>query len=157
VILATLVYCIRGDDHVDEVLLMQRRKEPNTGLWTAPGGKLEPGESPFTCARREIREEAGIVAEEMRLRGILTLTAPRPDWDWLLFAYVVTRFETVASADEREGVLRWWAQEDIPALEMPQADRVFLAPVLDLARPVHEATFRYDADLTLAEVIVHAG
>jgi len=149
VILATLVYCLRDDT----VLLMERRKEPNRGLWTAPGGKLEPGEAPFACARREIREEAGIAATDMRLRGVLTLSASRPGWDWLLFAYVVTGFEAIDPPDEREGLLRWWARADIPALAMPQADHIFLPPVLDLDRPVYEATFRYDDDLTLTEVI----
>src|SRR5204862_7475445 len=36
-VLATLVYAIRDD----EVLLHQRVKDPNRGLWVAPGGKLE--------------------------------------------------------------------------------------------------------------------
>ena len=34
-VLATLVYVIKGD----EVLLHQRAKDPNKGLWVAPGGK----------------------------------------------------------------------------------------------------------------------
>lgn len=147
-ILATMVYCLKDG----AVLLMHRAKEPNRGLWTAPGGKLEAGEAPDACARREIREEAGIQAREMRLRGLLTLTSPRPDWAWLLFAYAVTRFEQTGAPDPREGDLRWWALGDVPSLPMPQADRVFLPDILDLHAPPYEATFRYDADLRLVEV-----
>ncbi len=40
--LGTLVYVIRDDG---KVLVMHRNKEPNLGLWIAPGGKVEMGES----------------------------------------------------------------------------------------------------------------
>lgn len=33
------------------------------GLWTLPGGGLEPGEDPAATALREIAEETGYVAE----------------------------------------------------------------------------------------------
>ncbi len=48
-ILTTLIYCLREE----QTLLLERRKEPNLGLWVAPGGKIELGESPHECARRE--------------------------------------------------------------------------------------------------------
>lgn len=147
-ILATMVYCVKDG----AVLLMHRAKEPNRSLWTAPGGKLESGEAPDVCARREIMEEAGIQVQQMQLRGLLTLTSPRTDWAWLLFAYVVTGFEQTGTPDPREGRLEWWAMENVPSLPMPQADRVFLPEVLNLQSPLYEATFRYDADLALVEV-----
>jgi ADP-ribose pyrophosphatase YjhB (NUDIX family) len=44
----------------DRVLLIKRGREPNIGLWTLPGGRIEPGETPKECARRELREELGV-------------------------------------------------------------------------------------------------
>ncbi|WP_333769300.1 NUDIX hydrolase [Streptomyces sp. IBSBF 2435] len=43
-----------------------------------PGGRREPGESPEECARRELREEAGIRAEVWRPLGSYALPSPHP-------------------------------------------------------------------------------
>ena len=52
--IATLLYAF---DAEDRVLLLERAREPNRGLWSPPGGKLETatGESPHACAARVSR------------------------------------------------------------------------------------------------------
>lgn len=41
-----------------EILIAQRLEDSHMGLkWEFPGGKIEPGESPEECLRREIKEE----------------------------------------------------------------------------------------------------
>jgi ADP-ribose pyrophosphatase YjhB (NUDIX family) len=42
------------------VLLIQRNQPPSEGLWTLPGGRLEPGETAEQCAVRELNEELGL-------------------------------------------------------------------------------------------------
>ena len=55
----------RGGD----VLLIERGKGgPFQGLWSFPGGRIEPGEPVRAAALREVHEETGIVAE---LTGLL--------------------------------------------------------------------------------------
>jgi ADP-ribose pyrophosphatase len=48
------------------VLLRQFRYAAGGELWEVPAGKLDPGESPESCARRELEEEAGLRARELR-------------------------------------------------------------------------------------------
>ena len=44
----------------DKVLLIQRARKPYFGMWSLPGGRLEPGETPEQAAEREIMEEVGL-------------------------------------------------------------------------------------------------
>lgn len=145
--LVTLVYCLRDG----QVLLLERVKEPFPGHWVAPGGKLEPGESPVECAVRELREETGLRARDPALRGVITETSPRADWQWLIFAYVVRRFDGEVAGDQREGTLKWWPVDAWQQIPMPAADRVFFAPVVLGAGVPYERTFRYDAELRLVD------
>ena len=54
--IAASVAIVRKDD----LLLIQRNRAPSEGLWTLPGGRLEPGETAEQCAVREVREEMGL-------------------------------------------------------------------------------------------------
>lgn len=150
-ILSTLVYCLRDGD----VLVMRRRKEPNLGLWVAPGGKVELGESPYECARRELYEETRLRAHHLRFRALVTEVSPVPDWQWMLFIYAVTDFDGELVADEREGHYQWWPLHKVPSLPIPQADAVFYPQVTDLSKPFYDATYIYDADLQLVEINEH--
>jgi 8-oxo-dGTP diphosphatase len=49
-----------------DLLLIQRNRAPSEGLWTLPGGRLEPGESAEQCAVREIKEELGLAVFALR-------------------------------------------------------------------------------------------
>ena len=50
-----------------EILLVRARPAPHD--WVLPKGHIEPGETPDACARREIREEAGVDAEPVVFLG----------------------------------------------------------------------------------------
>jgi 8-oxo-dGTP diphosphatase len=52
---------VRYDDHV--LLIERRKKEQGSNgeflNWAFPGGEIEPGETPFGTAEREVYEETG--------------------------------------------------------------------------------------------------
>lgn len=54
-------------DEAGRVLLSRRRPDQMSGgFWEVPGGKIEPGETPIQAAARELREETGLDALELR-------------------------------------------------------------------------------------------
>lgn len=49
------------------ILIKQFRKPIEKVIWEIPAGKLEPGENPKECAIRELKEETGYEAQNLRL------------------------------------------------------------------------------------------
>ena len=55
------------------LLVRQYRHAVGSDLWEIPAGKIEPGEDALSCARRELREETGYIAESWtRLTSFFT-------------------------------------------------------------------------------------
>ncbi|MBB3770763.1 ADP-ribose pyrophosphatase YjhB (NUDIX family) [Angulomicrobium tetraedrale] len=55
--------------HEGRVLLARRGARPAQGLWTLPGGRVEPGETLAAAAERELMEEVGVAAEILGVAG----------------------------------------------------------------------------------------
>jgi len=125
-----------------EVLLQHRNKRPNLGLWTCVGGKLleEIGESPVTCAARELREETGFDADEheLQLFGIVNETGYEGPDNWLMFLFRLTRPMLALPAPCREGRHAFHPRSALATLPLPPVDRSCLWP-LYLSRR-HEMT-----------------
>jgi ADP-ribose pyrophosphatase YjhB (NUDIX family) len=56
-------------DGQGRLLLIKRGHEPGAGLWSLPGGRIEPGETDTQALVREMLEETGLTAEPGRLIG----------------------------------------------------------------------------------------
>ena len=55
------------NDNNEVVLIKQFRKAIEKVIWEIPAGKLEVGENPKECAIRELKEETGYEAENLKL------------------------------------------------------------------------------------------
>jgi 8-oxo-dGTP diphosphatase len=47
-------------DEQRRLLLVQRGHAPDQGLWSLPGGRVEPGETDSAAVAREVAEETGL-------------------------------------------------------------------------------------------------
>ncbi len=130
--------CDLRDDQ-GRVLLLRRAKEPNKGLCSPIGGKLDmvSGESPARCAQREIQEEAGIDVpiDRLHLMGLISEAAYEGRGHWLLFYYRVLGAVSVPPHDMREGRLDWFHPAEIDGLPLPQTDRRIIWPLIRRHEP----------------------
>ncbi len=122
--LGTLCYVRKAG----QTLMLFRNKKPqdfHEGKWNGLGGKLELGETPEECVRREVREESGLSICTPVLHGILTFPAFDEVDDWYVFVYTADRFAGQL-IDSPEGELAWIADEKLPDLNLWAGDRIFL-------------------------------
>src|SRR5688572_30902971 len=139
-ILATLGYVLSPDRR--RVLLVHRNARPgdhHLGKYNGLGGKMERDEDIAGCMRRELREEAGIEATAMQLRG--TISWPgfgKQGEDWLGFLFVITAYDGTPPPANVEGALEWIEIDRILELPLWDGDRQFLPLVFDAdPRPFH--------------------
>ena len=128
------VLCYLYDD-AGHVLLLHRSKDPNKGMYSPVGGKLDVdhGEDPHRCAIREVREETGVALEasDLRLVGIVTEQAYEGQAHWLMFLFEAIRpirRDQVAWVDFDEGRLEWIPLDAVEGLPIPRTDRDVMWP-----------------------------
>jgi 8-oxo-dGTP diphosphatase len=121
--IATLLYCF---NERDEVLLMERAQEPNRGLWSPCGGKLDiqKGESPYACACREAHEELGLAVEpgDLHLTGIVSEHGYGGQGHWLMFLFELKPKLKALPPQHREGRFAFFAPGELTCLRLPKTD-----------------------------------
>lgn len=108
-------------DQQERVLVQRRRDDAHVGgTWEFPGGKADSGESREVALARELREELGI--EVRKGRPLIRIHHEYPEKTVLLDVWRVERYDGEPRGLEGQP-LQWIAPEELPALEMPPADR----------------------------------
>jgi ADP-ribose pyrophosphatase len=88
------------------VLVRQWRHTWQTTAWEVPAGTLEPGEEPLACAQRELREEAGLIADEWTSLGVTRGSALLTGRQHLFLARGLHRVQRTLEPSERDMILR---------------------------------------------------
>ncbi len=68
---ASVIPCVGAivTDGQGRLLMIKRGHDPGAGLWSIPGGRIEPGETDAEALVREMIEETGLTVEVGRLIG----------------------------------------------------------------------------------------
>lgn len=118
-------------DASGRVLLIERGQPPGVGLWTVPGGKLEPGETLAQGVTRELREETGLTVEV----GPFVCVVERigDDHHFVILDYLARAIagELAPGSDVRAA--RFFGDAELAQLPLTDG----LIPVLDHARATH--------------------
>ena len=115
-------------DREGRVLLVERGRPPGQGLWSIPGGKLEPRETLAQAVAREVLEETGLVVEVGALACVLERFGD--DYHFVLLDYFarITGGQLAPASDARAA--RFVAFDELAALPLTEG----LADVLVRAR-----------------------
>jgi ADP-ribose pyrophosphatase len=116
------------------VLLLKRRKPPEAGSWSIPGGRVEFGETVEAAIAREVKEELGCDATIIRPLGVTNHIVQDEGSHW-----VSPRFLVEISGEPRNleptvhDDMQWFSLLELPA-ELTKTTRVALASLGDSPR-----------------------
>lgn len=107
----------------DSLYLLCRRPEGKRHalLWEFPGGKLEPGESFWQAAERELLEELALTVTSV---GDIRLVVAEPGSHFVVNFIDVDATGAPQPLEHEE--LRWMTLEDMNAVELAPTDRIFV-------------------------------
>ena len=137
-----------------QILLIQRNQPPAMGLWSIPGGKLEPGESLVEACKREIKEETGLDTD---IKNIVAVVERRVEG----FHYVIIDYlaqlvdkentQPIAQSDVSEA--RWVSLEHLIDYELVEGLAEIILRAYNVFNGNHIAGL-YDADATGSDYIL---
>ena len=119
--LTTLCY-IEKDNAYLMMHRVKKKNDINKDKYIGVGGHIEHGESPEDCILREIKEETGLDAINIRLRGLLSFVID--DYDEYSFLYTCDDYSGEIK-DCDEGELVWVDKDKINDLPLWEGDKIF--------------------------------
>lgn len=106
-------------DDQGRLLLIKRGHEPGAGLWSLPGGRIEPGETDAEALVREMREETGLEVQAGPLLGSVRRPAPGGMvLDIRDYAATITG-GTLRPGDDAADA-RWVAPSELPSMPVTE-------------------------------------
>lgn len=122
-----------------KILLTKRAIEPYIGMWAFPGGFINVDETADDCARRKLKEEAGL--EDIFLEQLYTFTNierdPRERIVSIAYYALVRSTDYVLNIGTNIEDVQWFSLNDIPQLAFDHRE------ILDVAIERLKGKIRY--------------
>lgn len=109
--------CFLINKNEKKVLLLDRARSPMKNKVTGVGGKTNFEEDIYSSCIREIKEETGFDAKNLRLNGIIKTVAQSLNSPWILFVYSTDEF-TGKQIECPEGKLFWADIDDVTSHDL---------------------------------------
>ena len=146
----SLCYIEKNDSYL-MIHRVKKKNDQNHDKWLGVGGKFEAGESPFDCARREIREECGIDVRDLRYRGIVTFVSDEYGTEYM-HLFTATDYVGDINFNCDEGNLEWVKKEDVKNLPIWEGDKIFF-DLLDKESRFFSLKLCYNGDKLTGHII----
>jgi 8-oxo-dGTP diphosphatase len=146
---ATLLFVVKDGN----VLLIHKKRGIGKGLWNAPGGRVDPNETPIMGALREFKEEVRAEADNIKKVGELEFYIPTDD-DFSMRVFVFRADDLIGHPQETDEAVQWFSVDDLPWGKMWMDDRIWLPHVLK-GRYVEGVFTMEGHDLTHVELEWH--
>ncbi len=143
----TATLCFVADD--ERILLIRKKRGLGAGKISAPGGRLDPGETPLQCATREVQEELCITPLGLRHGGEHRFQFV-DGYALHVHVFTATGYEGIPQETE-EALPIWTAVDAIPYDEMWADDRLWLPHLL--AKRAFSGRWIFDGDRVVDYVL----
>ena len=133
---------------------VKKENDENRDKYIGIGGKIEDGETPFECIRREAKEEAGVELNSLRYCGIITFVSDiYPSEQMHLFHSGGFVGEINSVCDE--GVPVFVKKSDFSKIPMWEGDKIFLN-LIDTERRFFSLKLVYQKDKLISHTLEFA-
>jgi len=146
----TLCY-IEKDGKYLMIHRIKKKNDENHDKWIGIGGKLEQGETPYDCVRREVFEETGLTLDKLSYRGIITFVSNEYGTEYMHLFHSKS-FSGYVKTDCDEGMLEWINKSKLPSLPIWEGDKIFLK-LLDTDTPFFSLKLVYDKDRLVSHTL----
>ncbi len=146
----TLCY-IEKDNSYLMLHRIKKKNDENQDKWVGIGGKLEAGESPFDCVRRETKEEVGLTLNSLRYCGFITFVSDIYGTEYM-HLFHSDDFSGKLPEECDEGIPSWVKKSDVQKLPIWEGDKIFLK-LLDTENRFFSLRLEYKGDTLVSHTL----